>query len=141
MRFNEQRRCSVRAGRRIKCTLIVISNFGGENATYRTQHCFIGSFNRAGFVARNHHSIAAGRCVINVLGDYISSISLCFVRDFVTVPSENRLGYTFCILEDIWRSNSGQIYFTKFLFRQHDPRTMLTMPLPTSTHFIVHRSF
>jgi len=38
VRFNEQRRCSVRAGRRIKCTLIVISNFGGENATYRTQH-------------------------------------------------------------------------------------------------------
>ena len=52
VRFNEQRRCSVRAGRRIKCTLIVISNFGCEDATYRTQHRFIGSFIRAGFVAR-----------------------------------------------------------------------------------------
>ena len=132
----------MRAGRRIKCTLIVISNFGGEDATYRTQHRLLGRFDRAGFVARTITQSQQAAALSMFSGDYILPISLCFVQGFVTVPSEKPTRvHPLCILEDIWRYNSGRIYFTKFLFRQHDPRTTLTMPLPTSTHFIVHRSF
>ena len=70
----------MRAGRRIKCTLIVISNFGGEDATYRTQHQLLGRFDRAGFEARYHLSIAAGRCVINVLDDTYHSFLYVLCR-------------------------------------------------------------
>ena len=95
-----------------------------SNIKFRVWRCHVPNttpFNRKfcprWFCGAHHHSIAAGRCVINVLGDYISPISLCFVQGFVTVPSEKPTRvHPLCILEDIRRYNSGRIYFTKFFF-------------------------